>query len=100
MGRVMTNTKSSTETLPMGLVDGESERLMLGNILTRGREFWNLVGPQLEPDYFAIESHRRVFALLKSIADQGGVPDVATCYRAVIDHGKTTDELGLPMLSD
>jgi replicative DNA helicase len=82
------------------LIDHEGERLILGNILSRGAEFWKPVGPQLEPECFAVESHRRVFVLMKSVADRGGVPDIGGCFRAVIDHGKTTEELGLPQLSD
>src|SRR4029077_6489697 len=88
------------ESHPERLIESETERLVLGNMLARGAEFWKLAGPQLDPECFAIESHRRVFQLLKSVADHGGAPDLAGCFRAVIDQGKTTDELGLPLLSE
>jgi replicative DNA helicase len=95
-----TKASRSENTSVERLIEGESERLVLGNILARDAEYWKLVGPQLEQDYFAIESNRRVFALMKSVADQGGIPNLAGCYRAVIDRGKTTEEMGLPLLSD
>jgi replicative DNA helicase len=82
------------------LVDGEGERLVLGNILSRGADFWGIAGPQLQENYFAIEANRRLFLLMESIAAQGGIPDVAGCYRQLIDEGKTADELGLPLLCD
>jgi hypothetical protein len=37
---------------------------------------------------------------MKSVSEAGGVPDLGGCYRAAIDQGKTTADLGLPLLSD
>ena len=93
-------TKCKQEPSIERLIDAEAERLVLGNILDRGGEFWKLVGPQLDTDCFAVESNRRVFVLMKSVADRGSVPDLSGCLLAVIDQGKTPDELGLPLLSD
>jgi replicative DNA helicase len=82
------------------LIDAETERLVIGNILARGREFWNRVGPQLTEECFVIENHRRVFRFVQQIAESGGDPTLAECYRAMIDAGKTAGEMGLPVLSE
>jgi replicative DNA helicase len=88
------------EELPIRLIDSESERLVLGNILSRGVEFWRRVGPELEDTYFALEGHRRVFKLLRAIADAGQEPGLPACYLHLIEKEKTTEEFGLPWLSD
>jgi replicative DNA helicase len=95
-----TATRPAAESRPERLIDAETERLVLGNILAHGGGFWKLVGPQLELNHFAVESHRRVFSLIESVAENGGVPDLANCLRVTLDKGKTAEELGLPVLSD
>jgi hypothetical protein len=44
--------------------------------------------------------YRRLFLLMKSVAEVGEVPDLANCYRVLIDRGKKAQEVGLPQLSD
>jgi hypothetical protein len=55
----MTRTKANSTQNggPERLIAREAERLVLGNVLARGVEFWRIVGPQLEPDCFAIEGY-------------------------------------------
>lgn len=83
---------------PVRLIDSETERLLLGNVLARP-EFSRGVLPQLEAGDFAIEQNRRVLTLLKRVADHGGEPGLAGAYRELIDMGKTGEDLGLPLLS-
>jgi len=88
------------DDLPIRLIDAECERIVLGNILANGRDVWLAVGPLLTEECFALESHRRVFVLVSSVAERGAVPSLEGCYRAILESGKSQDEMGLPLLSD
>jgi replicative DNA helicase len=81
----------STETvppeLPIRLIDSESERLVLGNILSHGAEFWRAVAPEIDTSHFSVERHRRVFELIRAVADSGQEPGLVGCYGQLIELG-------------
>ena len=81
------------------LIDSECERLILGNILNRGGEFWRKVGPQLDEDCFSVEAHRRVFGLIQRISDAGREPNLSECYEMLKSLGTSIEGMGLPSLS-
>jgi replicative DNA helicase len=85
--------------LPMRLVDSETERVLLANALSRP-EFCKAVLPQLAPELFAVERHRRVFSLMVDATAHGHEPGLSGAYRRLLDLGKTPGELGLPFLSE
>jgi replicative DNA helicase len=92
--------KTPLPELPVRLIDSPRESVMLANILNRGAEFWRVVGPQLDESLFSVERHKRVFRLIRDVADSGQEPSLMACYGRLIDLAKTPGELGLPLLSD
>jgi replicative DNA helicase len=95
---VQQDSAPSAAELPMRLIDSESERLILSNMLARGA-FCRTVLPQLSAEDFVIDQHRRVFQLLEDASRHGHEPGLSGAYRRLLDLGKTTEELGLPLLS-
>lgn len=87
--------KAAIPDLPTRLIDAESERLLLGNILSRGAEFWRIVGPELDTAHFSVERHKRVFRLILAVADSGQEPNLEGCYNRLLELGQTSEELGL-----
>ena len=77
---------------PERLIDTESERLIIANILTQPG-FFRRVGAQLNHECFGIEQYRRVFALAGQIHEAGGDPLLSECYRSALDAG-TAETLG------
>lgn len=73
---------------------------MLGNILSRGAEFWRIVGAELDVSHFSVERHRRAFQLIQKVAESGQEPNLAGCYNRLLELGQTPEELGLPHLAD
>lgn len=93
-----TNENASGSLFPSHLIDVESERLILANILTF-EEFWPQVGSQLSADLFALPTNARLFRFMDSMAQTGTVPTLASVYRWMIDHKTTPQEFGFPSLS-
>jgi replicative DNA helicase len=98
---VRTRTQQHTPPVacPERLVDGEVERLIIGNILAVPG-FFRRVGPQMAEDCFAVERHRRVFQFARQLHDAGSDPTLSECYRAILATGKSNADLGLPVLSE
>jgi hypothetical protein len=68
---------------------------VLGNILSRGAEFWRVVGPELDESHFSVERHKRLFRLMRDVADSGQEPSLSGCYGRFLDLQKTIPDLGL-----
>jgi replicative DNA helicase len=92
--------QNTAADLPARLIDSASESLVLGNILNRGAEFWRVVGSELDESHFSVERHKRVFVLIRAVADSGKEPSLSGCYGRLLDMQKTPQDLGLPLLSE
>ncbi len=82
----------------MRLIDADAERLLLANMLGRP-EFSKAVLPHLSCECFAIETNRRVFALMAAAADHGA-HGVAEVFRHTVDSGKQPEGFSLSFLVD
>jgi replicative DNA helicase len=93
---VMTTT---TETLPIRLIDFEGERLIISNLLS-SPDFSRAVLPQLTSDDFAGDVHQRVFWAISQAVEHGYEHGLGGVYRWMLDAGKGRDDFGLPTLSE
>jgi replicative DNA helicase len=84
---VAKSNPAKVDDLPVRLIDADTERWVLGNVLSRGAEVWPEVREAVAEDDFAVESNRAIFQLAAAAADAHGSPELGNVYRVLLDRG-------------
>lgn len=85
-----------TRGVPVNL---DAERFVLGSLILQGAEAFDRVGNGMTPDIFAIEKHRRIFARMRELRQQGKAIDRVTVAEELIRYNELESVDGISYLT-
>lgn len=83
-----------------GIYSADTERILLGNLLSHGSDAYSIVSPIVKESDFYLDSHRKIYSSIEKLVEEGKRPDIVLLMESLKASHSLSAVGGLSYIAD